>query len=585
MKNFRSALLYICVLALAGCAAEPLQPEVAGTDVPPPVPHPRVVVRPQEQPQTLPQQELTPPLLFKFLLAEIALQRGQQAIAVQAYLELARETKDPRIAQRAAVVAWNAHATSQALEAATLWLQVDPDSTQARQVLATLLIGQSQLADARPLMEKLLATDQTNTGAVFLWLNTLLARYPDKAVALQFVQQLATPYGAVPEAHYAIARAAWNAERSELALTEVRATLRLRPDWEQAALFQGQVLQRSSDDAALAYFREYLAAYPRAVDVRLSYARLLVNAQKFDDARGEFQKLLREFPDNAQVSMAVALLSLQLRDFDAAEIQLKHVLDTDYKDPDTARFYLGQLAEERKRYDEALKWYASVTSGEQYVPAQARYASVLVKQGHLPEARKYLRRLQTQAASEEQRVQLVQAEAELLSEVNQYGEAYEVLDRALQKTPDSTDLLYDHAMMAEKLDRVDVLEANLRKVIRIKPDYAHAYNALGYTFADRNTRLPEAYELIDRALKLAPDDPFIIDSMGWVLYRMGKNDASLGYLKRAFDLRPDPEIAAHLGEVLWSAGQHDEARKVWNAALKGDPDNTVLLATVKKFTP
>jgi tetratricopeptide (TPR) repeat protein len=160
-----------------------------------------------------------------------------------------------------------------------------------------------------------------------------------------------------------------------------------------------------------------------------------------------------------------------------------------------------------------------------------------------------------------------------------------VLDRALQKTPDSTDLLYDHAMMAEKLDRMDVLEANLRKVIQIKPDYAHAYNALGYTFADRNTRLPEAYDLIDRALKLAPDDPFIIDSMGWVLYRLGKNEESLGYLKRAFDLRPDPEIAAHLGEVLWSAGQHDEARKVWNMALKGDPDNTVLVTTVKKFTP
>src|SRR5271170_3742846 len=584
MINFRSALLLIFVLALAGCVAEPL-PETAGTDVPAPLLHPRVVARPQEQPQTLPQQELTPSIFLKFMVAEIALQRGQQNVAVQTYLDLAYETKDPRIAQRAAIVAWNAHATSQALEAATLWMQLDPDSAQAQQVLATLLIGQSQLADARPLMGKLLAANQTNSGAVFLWLNTLLARYPDKTAALQFVQQLATPYGTVPEAHYAVARAAWNAERSGIALTEVRTALKLRPDWEQAALFQGQMLQHSSDDAALAYFREYLAANPRAVDLRLSYARLLVNAQKFDDARGEFQKLLQEFPDNAQVSMAVALLSLQLRDYDAAETQLKHVLDTDYKDPELARFYLGQLAEERKRYDEALKWYASITSGDQYVPAQARYASTLVKQGNLPEARKYLRKLQTQAASEDQRVQLVQAEAQLLSDVNQYGEAYEVLDRALQNAPDSTDLLYDHAMIAEKLDRMDVLEANLRRVIQIKPDYAHAYNALGYTFADRNTRLPEAYDLIEQALKLAPDDPFIIDSMGWVLYRMGKNDESLGYLKRAFDLRPDPEIAAHLGEVLWSAGKHDEARKVWNMALKDDPDNTVLLATVKKFTP
>jgi Flp pilus assembly protein TadD len=238
MINFRSALLLIFVLALAGCVAEPL-PETAGTDVPAPLLHPRVVVRPQEQPQTLPQQELTPSIFLKFMVAEIALQRGQQSVAVQTYLDLAYETKDPRIAQRAAIVAWNAHATSQALEAATLWMQVDPDSAQARQVLATLLIGQSQLADARPLMEKLLAENQTNSGAVFLWLNTLLARYPDKAAALQFVQQLATPYGTVPEAHYAVARAAWNAERSGIALTEVRSALKLRPDWEQAALFQG----------------------------------------------------------------------------------------------------------------------------------------------------------------------------------------------------------------------------------------------------------------------------------------------------------------------------------------------------------
>jgi tetratricopeptide (TPR) repeat protein len=584
MRIFGLPLVFLCALALAGCAGEPVQPQAADTAAPS-VPHPRGMAQAQEQSQVLPKLELTPQIMFKLLLAEIALQRDQQTVAVESYLELARETKDPRIAQRAAVVAWNAHDSEMALEATNIWLQADPDSTQARQVLATLLIGQSQLADARPQVEKLLAADPPNAGGVFLWLNMLLARYPDKSVALQFVQELAVPYPGVPEAHYSVGRAAWNAENNELALAEVRAALKLRPDWEQAALFQGQVLQRSSDAAALTYFQEYLAAYPRAMDVRLSYARLLVNAQKFDEARTEFQKLLQEFPDNPEVSMAVALLSLQLRDYDAAETQLKHVLDTDYRDPDTVRFYLGQLDEERKRYDEALQWYASVEGGDQYVPARARYASVLAKQGKLLEARKYLHELQAKAQSQEQRVQLVQAEAQLLREANQYGEAYAVLDRALQKTPDSAELLYDHAMMAEKLDHIDVLEANLRKLIQIKPDYAHAYNALGYTLADRNTRLPEAYSLIEQALKLAPDDPFIIDSMGWVLYRMGKNDASLDFLKRAFDLRPDPEIAAHLGEVLWSAGQRDEARKIWNTALRDDPDNDVLLATVKKFAP
>ncbi len=182
-------------------------------------------------------------------------------------------------------------------------------------------------------------------------------------------------------------------------------------------------------------------------------------------------------------------------------------------------------------------------------------------------------------------MQLTQAEAQLLRDANEYRTAYDVLGQALEKNPNSPELLYDHAMAAEKIDRIDVLESNLRKVIEIKPDYAHAYNALGYTLADRNTRLQEAYTLIEQALKLAPDDPFIMDSMGWVLYRMSQNDASITFLKRAFDLRPDAEIAAHLGEVLWAAGQRDEARKIWNNALKANPANEVLLATVKKFSP
>lgn len=216
------------------------------------------------------------------------------------------------------------------------------------------------------------------------------------------------------------------------------------------------------------------------------------------------------------------------------------------------------------------------------MPARARYATILAKQGKLSDARKYL---QESARNPQQVVQFTQAEAQLLREVNDYRAAYDVLSRAVEKNPNSPELLYDQAMAAEKVDLYDVLESNLRKVIQIKPDYAHAYNALGYTLADRNMRLQEAYTLIEQALKLSPEDPFIMDSMGWVLYRMSQSDAALTFLKRAFELRPDAEIAAHLGEVLWAAGQRDEARKVWNGALKDNPGNELLLATLKKFSP
>jgi tetratricopeptide (TPR) repeat protein len=274
---------------------------------------------------------------------------------------------------------------------------------------------------------------------------------------------------------------------------------------------------------------------------------------------------------------------MQANDFDAAETQLTRVLELNYKDPDLARFYLGQLNEERKRFDEALKWYSTVTQGEQFIPAHARYAGILARQGKLPEARRHLQ--EASARDPQQRVQLTQAEAQLLRDANAYQEAFDVLGQALAKMPDYPDLLYDHAMAAEKVNRIDILEANLKQLIKLRPDHAHAYNALGYTFADRNQRIEEAYRLIETALKLAPDDPFIQDSMGWVLYRMGRNKEGLDYLQRAFKQRPDPEIAAHLGEVLWALDQRDAAKKIWGESLKAHPNNELLQGTVKRFQP
>jgi tetratricopeptide (TPR) repeat protein len=589
MKIFRTITLALTAL-LAACAQQAVQhsdPQ-AQADAPAPSPvkpstaKPRVVTQPPASTQVLPKLELSQSILFRLLLADIALQRGQINVAVQSYLELARETRDPRIAQRATEVAWNARFGGAAIEAAGIWLTADPESQQARQVLAALLVNQSRLADAQPHLEKSLAADKENIGQSFMQLNALLARHPDKAAVLALTQNLAKPYPALPEAHFSIAQAAAGAAQSALAAAEAREALRLRPDWEQAALFYGALLQSTSNADATAFFQDFLKRHPRAMDVRLNYARLLVSEKKYPEARGEFQTLLREFPDNADVTLAVGLLSLQLSDFDTAETQLLRALETNYKDPDAVRFYLGQTNEERKRYDEALRWYSSVTGGDQFMPSRARYAGVLVKQGRMADARSYL---QGAGRNAPERLQFIQVEAQLLREANDFRGAYEVLGNAVAANPDSIDLLYDYAMMAEKVDRIDVLEASLRKVIQIKPDHAHAYNALGYSLADRNQRLQDAYALIEQALKLAPEDPFIIDSMGWVLYRMNQNDAALTFLKRAFELRSDAEIAAHYGEVLWVAGRQEEARKVWGGALQQSPANELLLATVKKFSP
>jgi tetratricopeptide (TPR) repeat protein len=582
-----TAYRFIVLAACAALAASAQPPSRAPQDEAPAQgearPPPVVAAKPGPSRPPLPGVELSEELLFKMMLAEVALQRGQSHIAVQTYLELARETRDPRIAQRATEVAWNARFNSAALEAAGIWLQADPGSARARQFIAGLLVNQARLADAQPHLEKWIATDRDSVGQSFLQLSSLLARHKDKTEAFNLMQALAKPYPEVPEARLAVAQAAWNAENQQVSLDEARAALTLRPDWEIAALFVAQVLQRRSNEEALRYLGEYLQDHPKARDARVNYARLLVTTKDYPEARRQFEVLVGEYPQNADVGMAVALLAIQATDYDAAETQLKRVLEMNYKDPDVARYYLGQLNEERKRFDEALKWYSTVTQGEQYITAQSRYAGILAKQGRLPEARKHLQ--EASASDAQQRVQLTQAEAQLLRDASAYQEAFDVLGQALAKMPNYPDLLYDHAMAAEKVDRLDILEGNLKQLIKLRPDHAHAYNALGYTLADRNQRVAEAYGLIETALKLAPDDPFIQDSMGWVLYRMGRNQEGLDYLQRAFKQRPDPEIAAHLGELLWALDQRDAARKIWAESLKEHPDNEVLQGTVKRFQP
>lgn len=298
-------------------------------------------------------------------------------------------------------------------------------------------------------------------------------------------------------------------------------------------------------------------------------------------ARDQFQQLLAENPGNADVALAVGLLSLELREYDIAESNFKRALELDYRDPGMVRFYLAGVYEKTQRIDTAMEWYRSVTAGNQYIPAQIRYAILLTKKGKANEALQYLHQLP--ATNNQQRAQLIIAEAQLLRETGSYQKAFQVLSSGLQKLPDNVDLLYDRALAAEKIGKSDIMEKDLRKLIQLKPDHAHAYNALGYGLAEHSNRLPEALELIEKAIALSPNDPYIMDSLGWVHYRMGNLNQGLSYLRQAFGMNPDPEIAAHLGEVLWVQGIKEEAKDVWQSALRNHPDNEVLISTMKRF--
>ena len=576
IDSFRPLLFPVAAVAalmLSACAQAPARQSAEAA----PDAQPKAHVEP------LPQQELTGQILYQTLLAEIAGQRGNLDLSASAYMDLARSTRDPRVARRAAEMALHGRNLDMALQATRLWVEIDPESSQAHQMMAGLLVSANRLDELQPHVAKLLAQEGENLSDGLMRLNRLFARYPDKKAVLPMVEQLTQPYLGLPEAHFARAQAALNAAEWRRGIAEADKALDLRPDWDIAVMLKAQLQRAESPEAAIETLRAYLAGHPQAREVRLQYARNLVGARKFSQARAEFQRLLGDFPGNVDVIYAVAVLSVQLSDWDAAEENFKKLLGKDFAEIDTVRLYLGQIAEERKQFDAALRWYAEVAPGEQYLAAQLRIAQLLAKQGNLDAGRRHLQ--EARAAGNADRIQLLLAESQLLRDGGRTKEAYELLAGSLAGQPEQPELLYESALLAEKLGRHEAMEASLRKLIRLKPEHAHAYNALGYSFAERNQRLEEAEQLVLKALQLSPDDPFIIDSMGWVLYRKGDNQGALTHLQRAFSIRPDPEIAAHLGEVLWALGRRDEAKRIWQEAAKAHPGNEVLAEVIKRFAP
>ncbi len=524
--------------------------------------------------------ELSEANLYDLLLGEIALQRGEARLAAQTYVDVAKRTRDPRVARRAIEVANFARMPELAVEAAKTWLSVEPTSPPALQVLAALLIGAKRVEEAEPYLEKLLAADGVNVENGFMQLNRLLAGNPDKASNLRVVRKLAERHPQLAQARFAVAQAALAAGDDAAALAAIRQAAALRPEWEMAAIFEAQILQKRSPAEAAKSLGAFIEKNPTAREARLNYARTLVLDKRYPEARKQFEALLAANPGNTDVIYAVGLLAFQLKDFPVAEENMKRLLGLSYRDPNGVKYLLGQIAEEQKQWPRAIEWYKQIEDGDHALAARMRTANAIAKQGRLDEARAFLRRIETENAGEQ--VQLVVAEAQLLREADRHRDAYDMLGQALQKDPDQPELLYDYALTAEKLERFDVLESKLRKLIEVRPDHAHAYNALGYSFAERNTRLPEARKLIERALELAPEDYFIIDSLGWVLYRQGDLKGAATQLRRAYDGRPDAEIGAHLGEVLWVMGERAEADRIWKESLDSSPENETLLKTIKR---
>jgi tetratricopeptide (TPR) repeat protein len=578
LRSTLAAFLALALIALGPLAAAQTAPETAAPQA----------TAPDSAPAD--SAELSAEIMYKILVGDIALQRGEPALAARAYFEAAREAQDATLARRATEIALFARQRAMAVDAAQLWQQLDPSSDRARQMV-TMLGQPGASGDLKGDLERLLADAAASgktLGDAFLQLNRALSAQPDKVAVYQLVTDLAKPYPGVPEAQLAVAVAGYNTGLSDIEIVAastraVDRALELRPGWERGVLVKADILAKGSSSSAIDYLKAFLVEVPSSRAAASALAQLYIEQERYPDARAVFQRQLDAEPSDRELEYAVAALSLQMRDYGNAERLFDELKKVGFGEPGAVAFYLGEIAEETHRYDEAIARYREVTVGDRVWLAKLRIASVMGKQGKVASARQYLNTLEPDGRDQE--IELKQAEAQLLEDAGDYKGAYAVLNEALADEPDSADLLYDAAMVAEKLDRLDEVEARLKRVIELKPDNAQALNALGYTLVDRTPRAVEGLKLIEQAHALAPSDPFILDSMGWAHFRLGNLSESEKFLRRALAERPDPEIAAHLGEVLWAKGERASAQQVWQSQLKETPDNPVLLDTVHRLAP
>jgi tetratricopeptide (TPR) repeat protein len=529
-------------------------------------------------------ESLTGELLYYLLAAEMALHRNQLGVAVQGYARAAEISNDPRIAERATRIAVYARDEQRALQAARKWVRLEPDNSEPHQVLAALLVRSGHGEEALKHFEAVLNLDTNHQEERkrYMLITSLLSKEKDKQTALEVMEKLVAKRRDNPDALYALSYLALLVGNLDKAEQAVEQTLKLRPHWTEAHLLRANILYRKGESERLIrLLREELDDRPDDLQLRMFLARKLIDDKKYNEARDEFAEVLEYHPNNPDALYAMGLLGLQINDVEQAEQSFKQLIAQKQK-VDEARYYLGQAAEMQNRPELALDYYAMIKHGRHYVDARIRTASILAKQGDIEAAREYLQNTTADTLDVELRLYL--AEGQILREAREYGEAYKLYSVALQQMPDNTQLLYARALTAEKLDRLDVTIKDLQTIIEQEPNNAEALNALGYSLVDATDRIDEGINYIKRAFQLKPDDPAIVDSMGWAYYRKGDYDKALSYLRKAFNMLKDGEIAAHLGEVLWVSGRKDDARKVWEDALRDTPKHQILLNVIQRFT-
>ena len=536
---------------------------------------------------------MTAELFYQLLLGELNVQGNEPATGFALILDSARKTNDPQLYQRAVDLAFQGRSGDAALQAARAWKQAFPQSREANRYVLQILIALNRIPESADALRSEIALAETSDRpTVIAVIPRNYARAPDKKQAAAVVEQalageLANP-ATGPAAWTTIGRMRLAAGDTPGALEAAGRAVAMNPRAEGAVLLALEILDPKRPKAE-ALVKDYMQGKPLP-EIRMAYARALLEGQRYPEALAQINVITGERPDFAEAWLVQGTLLLQDNQLVPAEAALKKYVDmaqaqraSEERSRGLAQAFLAlaQVAEKRKDYALANAWLDRIENSQDLMSAQNRRASLLAKQGKLEEGRKLIRAMPERNPGDAR--MKVMSEVQLLREAKLFKAAYELLGQEAAKDPAETDLVYDQAMMAEKMGDFAAMERLLRQIMAAKPDYHHAYNALGFSLAERNQRLPEARQLIQKALEYAPGDPFISDSLAWVEFRMGNKAEALRILEVAFKEKPDPEIAAHFGEVLWSVGQRDRAQSIWREGLLIGNDNETLQETLKRL--
>jgi len=523
-------------------------------------------------------------LLFNLLAGEFAGVRGQMDKSIGYYAKAAEISEDPQIISRAAYIALYAGNNEQAIALTDRWISFKPvQSKIVERIRSLAFIRLQRLQPSVDMIEKSILFNGRVQPQSIASITHILTKETTPQFALQVVEQLNQRHPDEPGLLLLLAKFEANMGQLDQALSHTEQLIKIDDSLTDAYLIKAQILAASGEhQAAMQSIAVVVKKRPEDIHLRLQYARMLVQMREFKGATEQFLILKKDMPDDENILLSLGLLSIETAEYLQGKEYLQELLDKGYNNQQ-AHYYLGRIQQGQGEDMAAIANYERVRNGEYLLDARIRSASLIAGSGKTEEALTRLESLSHSDHTEPDKVKLYLAKGEVLNAASRSNEAYSLYNDALQRSPENTDLLYARALTAEKLDLLDVTESDLKMVIMHEPENASALNALGYTLADRTERLAEARGYILKAASLLPDDPAILDSLGWVYYRLGQYEDAIKWLSKAFEVLEDAEIAAHLGEVLWVDGQTDKARSIWRKGEKLEKNNSVLKKTMRRL--